>query len=45
VSTPFRFAETLKYLYLLFTPGSAFDPDAHVLTTEAHPRTPIPARR
>ena len=33
----FLFAETLKYLYLLFAPDSAFDLDAHVLTTEAHP--------
>ena len=33
----FLFAETLKYLYLLFAPDSAFDLDAYVLTTEAHP--------
>jgi len=33
----FLFAETLKYLYLLFAPDSAFDLQAHVLTTEAHP--------
>jgi mannosidase alpha-like ER degradation enhancer 2 len=41
----FLFAETLKYLYLLFAPDSAFDLDAHVLTTEAHPLRPVPARR
>jgi mannosidase alpha-like ER degradation enhancer 2 len=33
----FFFAETLKYLYLLFAEKSAFDLDAHVLNTEAHP--------
>jgi mannosidase alpha-like ER degradation enhancer 2 len=38
----FFFAETLKYLYLLFAPDSAFDLDAHVLTTEAHPLRPVP---
>jgi mannosidase alpha-like ER degradation enhancer 2 len=38
----FLFAETLKYLYLLFAPDSAFDLDAHVLTTEAHPLRPAP---
>ena len=31
------FAETLKYLFLLFSPEETFDLDAHVLTTEAHP--------
>ncbi len=41
----FLFAETLKYLYLLFAPDSAFDLDAHVLTTEAHPLKPVPAKR
>jgi hypothetical protein len=41
----FLFAETLKYLYLLFAPDSAFDLDAHVLTTEAHPLSPVPAKR
>ena len=39
----FLFAETLKYLYLLFAPDSAFDLDAHVLTTEAHPLKPVGA--
>lgn len=33
----FFFAETLKYLYLLFSEKSAFDLNAHVLNTEAHP--------
>ena len=34
----FFFAETLKYLYLLFSEPSSvpFDLDTHVLTTEAH---------
>jgi mannosidase alpha-like ER degradation enhancer 2 len=41
----FLFAETLKYLYLLFAPDSAFDLDAHVLTTEAHPLKPVPVKR
>ena len=30
-------AETLKYLYLLFAPDSAFDLDKFVFNTEAHP--------
>ncbi len=33
----FFFAETLKYLYLLFAERDAFDLNAHVLNTEAHP--------
>jgi mannosidase alpha-like ER degradation enhancer 2 len=33
----FFFAETLKYLYLLFAEKEAFDLDAHVFNTEAHP--------
>ncbi len=33
----FFFAETLKYLYLLFAEKKAFDLEAHVLNTEAHP--------
>jgi mannosidase alpha-like ER degradation enhancer 2 len=33
----FFFAETLKYLYLLFAEKEAFDLNAHVLNTEAHP--------
>ena len=33
----FFFAETLKYLYLLFTPPSAFPFDDVIFTTEAHP--------
>jgi mannosidase alpha-like ER degradation enhancer 2 len=41
----FLFAETLKYLYLLFAPDSALDLDAHVLTTEAHPLKPVAERR
>jgi mannosidase alpha-like ER degradation enhancer 2 len=32
----FFFAETLKYLYLLFEPG-ALDFDRHIFNTEAHP--------
>jgi ER degradation enhancer, mannosidase alpha-like 2 len=40
----FLFAETLKYLYLLFAPDSTFDLDAHVLTTEAHPLRRVPAK-
>ena len=30
-------AETLKYLYLLFSPPSALPADVYVLNTEAHP--------
>jgi ER degradation enhancer, mannosidase alpha-like 2 len=30
-------AETLKYLYLLYAPDDALDPDKVVLNTEAHP--------
>jgi Glycosyl hydrolase family 47 len=41
----FLFSETLKYLYLLFAPDSAFDLDAHVLTTEAHPLRKVPPKR
>jgi mannosidase alpha-like ER degradation enhancer 2 len=33
----FFLAETLKYLYLLFAEPSAFDLEAHVFNTEAHP--------
>ena len=33
----FFFAETLKYLYLLFAEREAFDLNASVLNTEAHP--------
>ena len=33
----FFFAETLKYLYLLFAPESALDFDAVIFNTEAHP--------
>ena len=33
----FFFAETLKYLYLLFAPPSALDFDSVVFNTEAHP--------
>jgi ER degradation enhancer, mannosidase alpha-like 2 len=33
----FFFAETLKYLYLLFAPPSALDFDSIVFNTEAHP--------
>lgn len=33
----FFFAETLKYLYLLFAEKNAFDLEGHVLNTEAHP--------
>ncbi len=33
----FFFAETLKYLYLLFAPRETLDLRASVLTTEAHP--------
>ena len=34
----FFFAETLKYLYLVFSEGNgAFDLDDHVFNTEAHP--------
>lgn len=31
------FTETLKYLYLLFTPDSPFNSEAFVFNTEAHP--------
>lgn len=41
----FLFAETLKYLDLLFAPDSAFDLDTHVLTTEAHPLKAVPPKR
>jgi mannosidase alpha-like ER degradation enhancer 2 len=33
----FFFAETLKYLYLLFAPSSVLPFDGVVFTTEAHP--------
>lgn len=33
----FVFAETFKYLYLLFAPAEALDLDRYVLNTEAHP--------
>ncbi|MBK9195229.1 MAG: glycoside hydrolase family 47 protein [Flavobacteriales bacterium] len=34
----FFFAETMKYLYLVFSEGNgAFDLDEHVFNTEAHP--------
>ena len=33
----FFFAETLKYLYLLFAPPSALDFDSVIFNTEAHP--------
>ena len=33
----FFIAETMKYLWLTFTPRSRFDPDDYVFTTEAHP--------
>ena len=33
----FFFAETLKYLYLLFAPESALDFNAVIFNTEAHP--------
>ncbi len=33
----FFFAETLKYLYLLFAPPTALDFDSIIFTTEAHP--------
>ena len=32
-----RPAETLKYLYLLFSPPAALPADVYVLNTEAHP--------
>ena len=33
----FFFAETLKYLYLLFSPDDVLPLDRYVFTTEAHP--------
>ncbi len=39
----YLFAETFKYLYLLFAPEDALDLDACVLTTEAHPLRPVEA--
>ena len=33
----FFFAETLKYLYLLYAPKNTLDFDAIVFNTEAHP--------
>ena len=33
----FFFAETLKYLYLLFAPPDTLDFDSVVFNTEAHP--------
>ncbi len=33
----FFFAETLKYLYLLFAPESTLEFDSVVFNTEAHP--------
>lgn len=37
-------AETLKYLYLLFSPASALDLETHVLTTEAHILRVVPPK-
>ena len=37
----FFFAETLKYLYLIFAPDSALDFDHIVFNTEAHPLRPV----
>ena len=39
----FFLAETLKYLWLLFSPDDAFDLDEWVLNTEAHPLRVTPA--
>jgi mannosyl-oligosaccharide alpha-1,2-mannosidase len=40
----FWLAETLKYLYLLFSPTSTIPLDKYVFNTEAHPlRIPAPA--
>jgi ER degradation enhancer, mannosidase alpha-like 2 len=39
----FFFAETLKYYFLLFSPPSAFDFDAVIFNTEAHPYRLKPA--
>jgi mannosidase alpha-like ER degradation enhancer 2 len=33
----FFFAETLKYLYLLYAPPNTVDWSTHVFNTEAHP--------
>jgi len=33
----FFFSETIKYLYLLFSPPSTLNLETRVLTTEAHP--------
>ncbi len=33
----FFFAETLKYLYLLFAPESTLEFDSVIFNTEAHP--------
>lgn len=33
----FFLAETLKYLYLLFTPSSIYNTEKYIFTTEAHP--------
>jgi len=33
----FFLAETLKYLYLLFTPDSIFNSENYIFSTEAHP--------
>ena len=38
----FFLAETVKYLWLLFTPGAEGLLDAAVLTTEGHPLPPLP---
>jgi mannosidase alpha-like ER degradation enhancer 2 len=37
-------AETLKYLYLLFSPPETLDFDSVVFNTEAHPLKPVPNR-
>ncbi len=37
-------AETLKYLYLLFSPDSTLGPEWVVFNTEAHPLRKVPAR-
>ena len=40
------FAETLKYLFLLFSPPNTLELRSHVLTTEAHvlPAAPLRSR-
>ena len=44
VQQSFFLAETLKYLYLIFSDDGTMDLEQWVLNTEAHPLPVLPAR-